>query len=755
MRVVYSLPALFATASVLFGAAVQPTAEAFAARALPALPLEPSYAFQKTLAERLEPLRRDPNARPASSELGISGQGWRLLIRRDSGPLLRHAAEQFRDRLADGMRTRLAIETVDSLEGGQRADRVVVAGTREQMPGCGANLAGPKDYRIMVSGESIAVCGYDERGAMYGLYNLEARFSLREAPFVPRNLDTTRRSLFSARMTLSGLGWMNWPDNYLATAARYGFDAIHDSIYRNPNNAPGVGPHWDKMKAHPPGAMQDLVRRAAKQGLGVYVPILWRYTPTPENEAGLRKLVRDIVTEFPDIRGYVLLTEGFYYERWFGAGGQNQNEDLRKWLREWARGVAIVTEECHRINPAIEVLPWEYNVDFRPGQAENKAYGTAQLPRKAIPLLTFENGKAFELDGEQGSLKDYAINVVGPAEVTQAQIREAKRLGSRVYCKADTWASWQYGTFPYLPLPYQWHQRYEALEKWGVDGTLESWSYGFKPNFVAEMRAWYSWSGAPPLDDLLRSMARRDFGAGSEGDVLEAWKRFSQAIRLVPDTGPNWGTNNAVATPLFLKQPKPRMETRYQSWSDSALWARTTGVNPHWPYVPARLILWPDFTNKVNAAERYARPFSLPVFMKYLRLAADEMEAGLRPYRRAALAAPAAKRTGAYREVLLAEQLQRMMRSEYAVLEFEDLRFRLGTAGAAERPAMLGRLEVILREETARTQASLAVAERDSRLGYEWEQDYVYTPDTLREKLAVLKHTLTVDLPPLLRGLGR
>jgi hypothetical protein len=637
---------------------------------------------------------------------------------------------------------------VDSLEDAQRAGRSVVAGTRQQLRAC-EGLVGAKDYRISVSGETVTVCGYDERGVMYGLYNLEARFSLREAPFLPRDLDTTRRSLYRTRMTLSGLGWMNWPDNLLATAARYGFDAIHDSVYRNPNNAPGVGPHWDNMKAHTPGAMQDLVRRAAKQGLGVYVPILWRYTPTPENEAGLRKLVRDIVTEFPDIRGYVLLTEGFYYERWFGGGSQHQDEELRKWLREWARAVAIVTEECHRINPAIEVLPWEYNVNFRPSNAENKAYGTAQLPRDSIPLLTFENGKGIEFDGEKGWLKDYAINVVGPAEVTEAQIRAAKQRGMLVYSKADTWASWQYGSFPYLPFPYQWYQRYEALEKWGVDGTLESWSYGFKPNFVAELRAWTCWSGAPPLDELLRAMARRDFGAGAEADVLEAWKRFSQAIRLVPDTGPNWGTVNAVGTPLFLKQPQPRMQTRFHSWSAT----RPGGVNPYWPYVPARLILWPDFNNKVNAAARYAQPFSLPVFMKYLRLAADEMEAGLRPYRRAALAAPPDKRAGAYREVLLAEQLQRMMRSELAVLEFEDLRFRLASAPEAERPRMLDRLASILKEETTRTQASLAAAERDSRLGYQWEQDYVYTPYTLREKLEVLTHTLTVDLPALRRGL--
>ena len=81
----------------------------------------------------------------------------------------------------------------------------------------------------------------------------------------------------------------------------------------------------------------------------------------------------------------------------------------------------------------------------------------------------------------------------------------------RVYSKVDTFGTWQFGTTPYLPCPYQWHRRYEALENSGVNGTLETWSNGYKPNFMAEIRAWYCWTDAPPLDWLLQSIARREF----------------------------------------------------------------------------------------------------------------------------------------------------------------------------------------------------------------------------------------------------
>jgi len=339
--------------------------------------------------------------------------------------------------------------------------------------------------------------------------------------------------------------------------------------------------------------------------------------------------------------------------------------------------------------------------------------------------------------------------------VAAAQIDQARRRGLKVYAKADTFASWQFGTFPYLPFPRQWHARYQALEKYAVDGTLESWSYGFKPNFVAELRAWYSWTGAPPLDELLRAIARREFGPGSEDLVLAAWDRFTQAIRLVPDTGPNMGTTNSIGSPFFFQKPKPRAIVVDHSWAVPGIQAGGVRVSPYWPYAPDRVILNPDFTNRTNAAARYAAPFSLPVFNKYLLLAAGEMEQGLRSYRAAALRAPAGKRPGAFREVLLAEQLQRMMRSAQAILEFEDLRLKLaGAASPAESARILNRMTAILKDEVARTRAARETQLRDSRLGYEWEQDYFYTPDVLQEKIAQLRGVLEREIPEYRRKLG-
>ena len=744
------------------------TTQDFAKELRTVLPEENSYAYHKRLTETpVHVSRRDATASPQAGELAVSNQGWQLVYDRRSSPVLQNAVEDFRDYLVRSMQAQVAVEARDSLDGWQSFRRGIIVGTRDQLPGCGASLNGPKGYEIVASPERLTVCGYDERGAMFGLFNVEARMNLREAPFLPANLRTVRNSLHDSRMVQSWMGWMDFPDTLLAHMAHNGFDSVFASVYTNPNGDRTTAETSTdfyarlmfRVRNQDPARVHDLINRAKRFGMKVYTPIIYQYMGTPESEAGLRKLVRDIIQEFPDIQGYVLLTEGFWYKKWGGLHGAPK-EYVEDWARNWTKAVGIVAQECHRVNPAIEILPWEYNIDFRPQNADTKRYFIQQLPTDSIPMLTWENGKSFEIDGMQGFLRDYSLSQVGPAEVTDAQIAEARSRGMKVYSKVDTFASWQFGTIPYLPCPYQWYKRYKALEKFKINGTLESWSSGFGPHFIAELRAWSAWTDAPPLDDLLGAIAARDFGAANRDTVVAAWRHFSQAISTVPDTGPNMGTNNAIGNPLFFQEPPVRTVTFHHSWNDHNKWMGYFGgsINPHWPFTLSRMVFYPDFTNKVNKAEQYARSATgiqvsndvqlLPVFMKYLKKSADEMEEGLKLYRTAALATVTSKRQKAVREVVIAEQLHRMMESDRAILEFEDLRLKLSSEQESSKAAStLDRMESIVREEIARSNLSLLAATRDSRLGFQYEQDYVYTPYSLKEKLLLLQETLDKHLP--------
>ncbi|MCA9433308.1 MAG: hypothetical protein KC940_22510, partial [Candidatus Omnitrophica bacterium] len=216
------------------------TSGEFISRVSEVLPVEDRYEYHQQLKTgSVHDVRRDPNAQATSDEMTIPAKDWRLIIHEDADPLVRYAAEDLKAFLKSSMEVTVEKISEDSLDSWGSWSNVIVAGTKDQLPGLGQDLRGPKDYEIQVTPDRIVVCGFDASGVRFGLFNLEERMSLREGPFLPRDLHTVRHSLYQTRMVLSWLGWMEWPDSYLSHLAHDGYDAIFASVYANPNGVEG------------------------------------------------------------------------------------------------------------------------------------------------------------------------------------------------------------------------------------------------------------------------------------------------------------------------------------------------------------------------------------------------------------------------------------------------------------------------------------------------------------------------------------
>src|SRR5260370_41085822 len=122
------------------------TAAEFAAQAYASLPVEETYAFHKALSEWREPPRRMPAARPGPREMTIEEQGWGLVVPSGSGPVLQHAAEEFREYLERSMQVRVALRTTDSLANWASLKNAIVAGPPGKMAGGGSAVGGKKGY---------------------------------------------------------------------------------------------------------------------------------------------------------------------------------------------------------------------------------------------------------------------------------------------------------------------------------------------------------------------------------------------------------------------------------------------------------------------------------------------------------------------------------------------------------------------------------------------------------------------------------
>lgn len=321
------------------------------------LPPEEIYDFHKRLSTGPVHLpNRNRKLQPVENEMHIPDDGWKIFRIKGKSIVTDNAVDDFRDYLEVSQNVKVEAEGLESLDGWKDLKNCIVVGTREQLPGCGARLKASKDYELKVAQDQVVVCGYDDLGAMHGLYNLEARMNLREAPYLPLNLNTVRHSLFDRRIVFSWMGWMEFQDPLLCHLAHDGFDGIYAGALTNPNGDRTTAESSTdfyarilfKVRLQDPAIIRDLINRAAKYGIKVYTPICWQYLGTREDEEGLRRLVREIVKQFPDIKGYILLTEGFWYDGW-----RSTKDD--EWISNWSKAIGIVEEECHK---AVRLLVW-------------------------------------------------------------------------------------------------------------------------------------------------------------------------------------------------------------------------------------------------------------------------------------------------------------------------------------------------------------------------------------------------------------
>lgn len=689
------------------------------------LPEENAFSFQQNVLNELKKYRRDNKKIPLKNEIEI-GENWSVVLLNNSSAMLQKTEKSFFSYMKNAFGVKLKKQ--------QRSQNCrIIIGTRHELSDFARMLKSPKDYRLKIEKNVITVCGYDEEGARFGLYDIEARMNLIEAPFLQSGLDITRHSLYKTRIVFSYMGWDKWTDKYLEILPRYGIDAIFISPYAN---IIGKTRYRNVGHLQSPQKVKSIIERAKKYGLKIYCQFINQVGSKHVNKT---KLIQTLIKRFPEVNGYFLLTEGF----------SGRVEDIKK-----------ITDIAHKLKPDLEIIPWNYNGPVTPEGTKEKLKFIADCPIESIPMLTWVKACKQKFKHQWRYVYDYSISVIGPAEEwAKAQIEIARKKGHKdIYARADNWNNWQFGTLPYLPLPQQWIKRFKSLQQYGITGTLDSWSYGFNPNFIAELKYWSSWSNAPSYKSLLKQIASREFGAQSIDDVIGAWEYFSNAIRLVPDTG-HGILCNACAAPIFFEKPQLRMwenDFQKQDWKKSVYDGR---VNPYWPYCPQWAFLFPDFSNKSNRAELYARSylanagysygekgFSLDLFLEQLLFAAEEMEKGLILYRKAALNTHLNKRENALRQLLLAEQIRRMILSEHAILNFENLRFNLhknSTENTLKKETLF-LMQKIIKEEHLRTVKFLECTERDSRIGFEWENDYFYTPYVLRKKIEILNHILNI-----------
>lgn len=390
-------------------------------------------------------------------------------------------------------------------------------------------------YRVTV-GEGIEILAHDERGAAQALYYLEDLMTLRKAPFLEKG-QVENRAMYSPRIVHSGFRQDVYPDEHLASIAHAGMDAILLSA-KGPNQV-----YTGFLD------MNDLIRRAAKYGIDVYLLSAIPSRKHPDEEGAQEyydSTYGELFKACPGIKGVILVGESnsFPSKDPHTSGRTSfpppdvlpDGRQMPGWwpCMDFPPLLEMIQKAVFRYNPQADIVLWSYNWGWAP--ARDRVKLIRSLPEGISLMATYEMFEVYEEEGVRERSTDYTLSVVGPGYYFRTEAEAAAECGVKLYAMTNTAGqTWDFGTIPYEPFPDQWQKRYDTMrecrEKYGLCGLMESHTYGLTPSFISELAKWNFTLSTRPQENLLHRILASHYGEEAAGTAREALGIWSEAIR--------------------------------------------------------------------------------------------------------------------------------------------------------------------------------------------------------------------------------
>ncbi len=701
--------------------------------------METNYEFRKRLEVVHKPNLRQANVTVQQDELLIE-DGWTIVIGSEAQPLVMNVAKDLQDYLLTSMNVSVLIKrTGDILAAAQEGEEVVILATREELPHLGRELSVPRSYRCVTCNSRIIICGFDARGVGQGSYYLEDLMNLRQAP-VLRLADRVRQPIFSPRMVHSGFGLDDYPDQYLNAIAHYGMDAI--LVFAEGVNQTPYG-YLD---------FNYLIHRARNVGLDVYLYSYLKSEKHPD-DADAREYYEStygaLFAACPEAKGVILVGESCE----FPSRDPNTTQRLRYdtpgdglpstkpspgWWPcvDYPEWLNLMKETIHKHSPEAEIVFWTYNWGWAPEKARLELI--RNLPEGITLLVTFEMFEQRQHQGVTNYCADYTISFVGPGKYFASEAREAKKRNVRLYTMSNTAGlTWDFGVVPYSPVPFQWAKRHEVLKQaqidWGLTGLMESHHYGWWPSVVSELAKWNYWTPSPEPEEVLESIAERDFGKGASW-ALEAWRYWSEAITyyIVTEEDQYGPCRVGPSYPLLF-------------WQDPFLPSANLPT-VEYAHFGNRIVLPNYFFHEHVLQSPGASRLRVEIesFHEFVGL----WSKGIESLEQAVRELPQEKKAEGLRMLGLGEFILNSAKTTINVKKWWKLRRGLQVESDPSKAGkMLDEMVSIAEDEIENARATIPLVEADSRLGWEPSMEYMTDRAHLEWKIKQVQRVLEEEIP--------
>ena len=696
---------------------------------------ENAYDFRKKLLTVHESNVRD-HTKAVPEDALLLKDGLIIEIGANADEVIQTAAADFADFFAVSMDLKATVSQTGEYAGANVV-RVALADDKVEM----GEAAGYKGFRIDVD-TGISVYGYDSRGAAQGLFYLEDLMCMDHAPFV-RKGTVCKKPIFAPQMIHSGYGIEEWPDEYMMRVAHEGRDAI--LIFASDVNQTRVG-YLD---------FNDLIARANRCGLDVYIYSFIRSDAHPDEEGAQAYYDRTygkLFRECPGIAGVTLVGEAVEFSskdphvsrfRSFERSTDDLPDGLQKpgWYpcEEVPRWVELVKRAVRKEKADADVVLWTYNWGFQPEEARLRLI--EGLPTDITLQATFEMFDTRELEHSTFHCADYSISFVGPGKYFASEAEAAKRRGIRLYAMMmSAGVTWDFGTIPYEPMPYQWMKRFAALRKankdWGLCGGMDTHHHGLYPSIITKFSKHAFLEPLESMEEILERILVGEYGKENLPKVKEGFRLWSEAMEYFIPSEEDLCSNRAgPITPLclFHKTAAP------VATDENILWGRTVT----------------EFAGYDDPSMLSSRPRESVLNLRiHDELASQEKCLELLLQGVAVFESIPKKNEKLLEMLNLGKYIVCCMRTFIHVKRWYLLKCRFHAEFTKEGLwDIIAQMEQLLEAEGENVKAAIPLVERDSRLGWEPSMGYRSEPMRLDWKLRQLAYVRDKELARFKRAL--
>ena len=704
--------------------------------------IECPYEFRKYLTCVHEKNRRDSSVKPGVNEIEVEN-GWNILIDSVSSELVETTAKDLQDYFLVSMNISVPVKKIKEITDCAEQGNSIIMATVKELENFSGKLRKAKSYCLKISENNIIICGSDERGMAQGAYYVEDLMNLKEAPILDKG-EIIRESLFSPRMTHSGWGMDEFPDEYLNIIAHAGMDAI--LVFAKGPDMTTKG-HLD---------FNDLIDRAAKYGIDVYLYSYLKSLKHPSEKDAAEhydSTYGKLFAACPRAKGVILVGESCEFPshdliNTTGEFWDTPNEGIRPvkpspgwWpCLDYPEWLEMIKSSIRKYSPEAEIVFWTYNWGCVP--EKDRLALIEALPEDITLEVTFEMFEQFHSGNAVKPVMDYTIAFPGPGRYFASEAEAAHKKNIRLYAMANTGGmTWDFGTVPYIPTPQQWTKRHDALlkarEDWGLCGLMESHHYGFYPSVVSELAKWHYWSPTVGASEILKKIAVRDFGKSGAEHAINAWRLWSSAILDIPVSNEDqYGPLRIGASYPFIFHPD--ITRTFQSQVIDV-------PSADYAYMGGKIVktFYHPFENEQQSPGAVRYPFEI----KALESALSKWQKGIDELEKALQSTPVNKRCKAQQMVNLGKYILSCLLTTLHCKQWWILNQKLINEGDVPKAlALVDKLEELLKSEIANAEKTIPLVEADSRLGWEPSMEYMTDRKHLEWKIKHSRQIIEYDL---------